>query len=88
MTTHTGWQFTAHLLDNAFRRLLAGTSSGNIGIGLNTMTDDNASDNEAQRAAAVSGLPSYPIVASGSEQVWENEGRRLPESGKQLPFGW
>ncbi|MGQ0716347.1 MAG: hypothetical protein ACT4NP_03355 [Pseudonocardiales bacterium] len=52
------------------------------------MTDDNASDNEAQRAAAVSGLPSYPIVASGSEQVWENEGRRLPESGKQLPFGW
>ncbi len=52
------------------------------------MTDDNAGDNKTQRAAAVSGLPSSPIVACSSEQVWENEGGRLPESGRQLPFGW
>lgn len=58
------------------------------GLGLNIMTDDNAGDNEAQRAVAVSGLPSSPIVVSGSEQVWENEGGRLPESGRQLPFRW
>lgn len=67
MTTHTGRQFT-HTFGQRFRVYWPGRAVAIPGLDLNIMTEDNAGDNETQRAAAVSELPSSPIMASGSSK--------------------